>query len=115
VTGYRLAPSVRADLRELFAYVAEQDGVDRALQLHARFLEAFEFLGAALGAGRVHEDLTGPAVLWWTIGNYLVAYDDTRLPIEALHVLDGRRDIRSLFQSRKRAFEADPEGHTYRE
>jgi plasmid stabilization system protein ParE len=42
MTGYRITPIADRDLREIPQYVAEQDGVDRALHVHGKFPGAFE-------------------------------------------------------------------------
>lgn len=47
---YQLAESAENDLREILRYVAEKDGVDRALHVQVRFVEAFEMLAMVPGA-----------------------------------------------------------------
>ncbi|HKB14754.1 MAG TPA: type II toxin-antitoxin system RelE/ParE family toxin [Planctomycetota bacterium] len=96
MTGYRLAPTAEGDLREILQYVGEQDGVDRALHVHGKFLETFELLGASPGVGRVREELSGATVRWWTVFNFVVIYEAEREPIEILRVLHGMRDLGTL-------------------
>jgi plasmid stabilization system protein ParE len=57
--SYRITPTAERDLRDILQYIAEHDGVDRAADVHEKFVEAFELLGSVPGAGRVREDLTG--------------------------------------------------------
>ena len=96
MTGYQITPTAERDLRDILQYVVEQDGVDRALHVHGKFLEAFELLGTSPGAGHVREDLTGATVRWWTVFKFVVVYDAERSPIEILRVLHGMRDFGPL-------------------
>jgi len=96
MTGYRITPTAERDLREILRYVAEQDGLDRALHVHEKFLDAFALLGSSPGAGRVREDLTGTTVRWWTVFKFVVIYEAERSPVEILRVLHGMRDLGAL-------------------
>jgi plasmid stabilization system protein ParE len=96
MTGYRLTQAAERDLREILQYVAEQDGVDRALHVYDNFREAFELLASSPGAGRVREDITGVTVRWWTVFRFVIIYEAEHSPIEVLRVLHGMRDVGSL-------------------
>jgi toxin ParE1/3/4 len=93
MTGYRITPTAERDLRGILQYVAEKDGIDRALHLHWKLAEAFELLGASPGAGRVRADLTGPTVRWWTVFKFVIIYEAESSPVEILRVLHGMRDL----------------------
>ena len=47
--GYRLTETAEAELGEILLYVADRDGVERALHVHDRFVRAFELLAAQRG------------------------------------------------------------------
>ena len=42
--GYRLSHTAQEELEEIFLYISEHSGTDRALRVHGRFLTAFEHL-----------------------------------------------------------------------
>jgi len=94
--SFRITPTAQHDLREILQYIAEHDGVDRALHVHEKFFEAFGLLGASPGAGRLRKDLTGATVRWWTVFKFVVIYDAERSPVEILRVLHGMRDLGAL-------------------
>jgi toxin ParE1/3/4 len=96
MTLYRITPPAERDLREILQYVAEHDGIERALRVHDKFLEALELLGASPGAGHTREELTGPTVRWWSVFKFLVVYQADKAPIEVLRVLHGMRDLTGL-------------------
>ncbi len=94
---YRITETAENDLREILEHVAQHDGLDRALRVHSKLLEAFETLSAAPRAGRVREDVTGPTVRWWTVIHLVIIYTAEPSPIEILRVLHGMRDLDELF------------------
>jgi plasmid stabilization system protein ParE len=94
--SYRITPTAERDLRDILRYIAEQDGVDRALHVYGKFVEAFELLGSSPGAGRVRKDLTGTEVRWWTVFKFVVICDAEHSPVEVLRVLHGMRDLGAL-------------------
>lgn len=96
MTGYRITPRAERDLREILEYIAEEAGVDRALHVHGKLLEALELLGSRPGAGRVREDLAEANVRWWPVLKFVVVYEAERSPIEILRVLHGMRDLPTL-------------------
>jgi len=97
MTGdYQLAESAESDLREILQYVAEKDGVDRALHVQARFIEAFEMLGLLPGVGSTRPELTGGLIRWWTVFRWIVLYDPATAPITILRVIHGARDMEHI-------------------
>ncbi len=93
MTQYRITPTAERDLRGILVYVAEADGVERALLVHERFFEAFELLAFAPRSGRLREDVTGPDIRWWTVIGFAIVYEAECTPIEILRVLHGMRDL----------------------
>jgi toxin ParE1/3/4 len=94
--SYRITPTAERDLRDILQYIVEHDGVDRALHVYEKFVEAFELLGSSPVAGRVRKDLTGTGVRWWTVFKFVIVYDAERSPVEVLRVLHGMRDLGAL-------------------
>jgi len=70
---FLLTPEARADLTEIWTYIAEDsvDGADLAL---AKLYDAFTRLGRTPGMGRHREDLADPRHRFWTVYSYVVAY-----------------------------------------
>lgn len=69
--GYFLVPQARADLREIFNYIAE-DNIDAAGKVLDRFLEVFELLGDNPDMGHFRDDLTTHPVRFFPVYSYLV-------------------------------------------
>jgi len=59
--GYRLSQTAEAELEEILLYVAEQSGVDRALRVHRRFVDAFEHLTEMPNSGSERRDALTPS------------------------------------------------------
>lgn len=101
MSGYRLTESAEADLDEILGFIAERDGINRALHVYEAFTKAFERLADAPGIGTRRPPMTGDAVRWWPVFSFLVVYDAEREPIDILRVIHGARDLRRLFPDRK--------------
>ena len=97
MTGYILTETAENDLREVLDYIAGQDGRERALHVHRKFVQAFEALAGAPGMG-VQRELTPPGVRWWTVFRFLVIYQSEASPIEILRIIHGAREIRLLLE-----------------
>jgi len=90
---YQLTETVEEELGEILRYVAEQDGIDRALHVHGKFVEAFGALAAMPGIGSKRLHLTGERVRWHTVFRWVVIYDPEASPITILRVIHGARDL----------------------
>lgn len=89
---YRLTEQAENELGEILQYVAQKDGVERALNVHGKFLGAFEHLAAMPNAGSRRMALTGDQVRWWTVFKWVVIYDPGT-PITILRVIHGAREF----------------------
>lgn len=96
--GYQLTETAEAELAEILLYVADRDGVERALYVHDRFVQAFELLAAQQGAGTTRPNLTGEHVRWWFVFKWVVIYDPESSPISILRVIHGARDLERLLR-----------------
>ncbi len=96
--GYQLTETAEAELAEILLYVADRDGVERALYVHGRFVQAFELLAAQQGAGTTRPNLTGEHVRWWFVFKWVVIYDPESSPIGILRVIHGARDLERLLR-----------------
>ena len=97
MSGYRLTESAETDLHDILGFIAERDGIDRALHVYEKFVEAFEALAASPGIGTRKPEFTDDPVRWWPVFRFLVVYDAGRKPVDILRVIHGARDITRLF------------------
>jgi len=93
MSGYRLAATAESDVAAILDFIAERDGVDRALAIHDSFVAAFEMLVSMPRAGRRHESITG-CFRWWSVFGWLVIYDGEVSPLNILRVVHGARELR---------------------
>ena len=98
MTDYTLSEIAEAELDDILQSIAERDGVDRALHVHAKFVDAFESLATSPSIGVVKLHLTTTNVRWWPVFSYLVAYDAEAQPLAILRIIHGARDLPKLFQ-----------------
>jgi plasmid stabilization system protein ParE len=96
VSAYTLASRAEHDLEQIFSYIADEHGEDRALAVHEALLSAFRFLADARHAGRERLDLTPEGVRWWNVDNFVVLYLAESSPIVVLRVIHGMRDLERL-------------------
>jgi plasmid stabilization system protein ParE len=102
-----LTPQARADLLEIWTYIAEDspENADRVLErLHA----AFTRLAEMPGMGHHREDLADARHRFWTVFSYVIAYRDQTSPLEIIAIVHGARQLEAFFQHRigGQAFEA---------
>jgi antitoxin ParD1/3/4/toxin ParE1/3/4 len=95
--GYQLTDTAEVELEDVLGFVADRDGVQRALHVHGKFVEAFELLAFQPGSGTTRPKLTGQRVRWWPVFKWIVIYDPTSSPISILRVIHGARELDRLF------------------
>jgi toxin ParE1/3/4 len=95
--AYRLTPSAKRDLAEIFAYYEERAGLDAADHLIDSITERFSLLSDFPGAGRSAGDL-GAGVRCFPVGRYLVYYRKARRDVVILRVLHGARNQQRSFR-----------------
>jgi toxin ParE1/3/4 len=87
---YRVSREARADLAEVFSYIAE-DSVTAARRMNARFYEAFTTLARMPGIGRERPELDS-GTRSFPVGNYIIYYRERAQCIEISRVLHGMRE-----------------------
>jgi plasmid stabilization system protein ParE len=93
VSGFTLSSQAARELDEIVTYVADHDGVDRALEVLESLEDSFRFLADARHAGRERLDLTPAGVRWWNVDNLVVIYFAEASPIVVLRVIHGMRNL----------------------
>ncbi len=91
--GYSLTKTAEEELANILRFIAERDGVERALHAHDRFAETFEALALMPGAGDKRPHLTGEHFRWRTVFHFVVIYDPEASPVTVLRILHGARDL----------------------
>lgn len=92
--SYQLTETAAADLDEILLYIAERDGLDRALHVHQTFEDAFAALDATPLMGTLRADLTGDQQRWWFgVFNYTIIYRPVEKDVVILRVLHGARNL----------------------
>ena len=94
MTHFRLSAQARADLEEIWLFIAEDD-LQAADRFNALLLSKIISLAKQPLIGRAREDLR-PGVRGFPVGNYVIFYRDTPAAVEIIRILHGARDIASL-------------------
>jgi plasmid stabilization system protein ParE len=98
--SFRLAPAAAEDIREIWAYIAE-DSASAAGRFRLKLLGACRELGNNAGMGHKREDLAEERpLLFWPVGSYLIIYRAEHSPIEIVGVAHGARDIPAFLRRR---------------
>ena len=95
MSAYVLTPLAKADIFDIWAYIAENsepvaDRVEQAIY------DACAFLAEGPLRGHTRPDLTARPLRFWTLiryPNYTVVYRPETAPLQIVAVLHGRRNI----------------------
>ncbi len=85
----------RADLFELWEYLAERDGIASADLMVARIYDGLARLRTTPHIGKPREELA-PKVRSWNVPPYLVLYRAERAALMLVRVVHGSRDLHRL-------------------
>jgi plasmid stabilization system protein ParE len=102
MSAYVLTPLARADIFDIWAYIAEnsETAADRVEQA---IYDACAFLAESPLRGHTRPDLTPRALRFWTLSrypNYTVVYRPDSAPLQIVAVLHGKRNIRRVIRQR---------------
>lgn len=92
-----LTQTAEAELAQILEYIAQHDGIDRALRVHAKFADAFDTLASSPRIGSLKPHLTPKNIRWWPVFKFLIVYDASSSPLTILRVIHGARDLARLF------------------
>jgi toxin ParE1/3/4 len=95
MTRFVLHPEARADLDEIWEYIAADnlDAADRVLE------EIYNSLGALVRfprQGHTRPDLTSRPLRFHVVRDYVIAYAPDEVPLAVIAILHGRRNPRVL-------------------
>jgi plasmid stabilization system protein ParE len=103
MSGYVLTPLARADIFDIWSYIAEgsEDAADRVEQA---IIDACAFLADGPLRGHTRPDLTPHPIRFWTLSrypNYTVVYRPDTVTLQVVAVLHGNRNIRRILKQRQ--------------
>ena len=93
---FKLSPEAAGDIRDIWAYIAE-DSVKAVGKVRLGLFDACKLLAENPAIGHLREDLTDQPVLFWPVGSYLIIYDPRADPLAIVRVVHGARDVPGLF------------------
>jgi plasmid stabilization system protein ParE len=100
---YVLTPLAKADIFDIWSYIAE-DSEDAADRVEQAIYAACEFVAETPMCGHSRPDLTTRSLRFWTVTrypNYAVVYRAETTPIEIVAVMQGKRNIRRILKQRQ--------------
>jgi len=93
---YRVSDEARADLDEIWLYIA-QDNPDAADKFVRAIVSRFPMLASMPFMGRQREELL-PRLRSFPVRSYVIFYRPMEIGVEIARVLDGARDVPPLFE-----------------
>lgn len=102
MSAYVLTPLARADIFDIWAYIAENSET-AADHVEQGIYDACAFLAESPLRGHSRPDLTSRALRFWTLSrypNYTVVYRPDTAPLQIVAVLHGKRSIRHVIKQR---------------
>ncbi|HKQ86350.1 MAG TPA: type II toxin-antitoxin system RelE/ParE family toxin [Candidatus Acidoferrales bacterium] len=102
MSDFVLTPIARADLFEIWAYIAE-DSETAADRVEQAIYEACASLSSMPLAGHSRPDLTSLPVRFWNLRrypNFMIVYRPETRPVQIVAVLHGKRNIERILTQR---------------
>jgi plasmid stabilization system protein ParE len=103
MSDYDLTPLAKADVFEIWAYIAD-DNEDAADRVERAIYDACKFVAESPLRGHSRKDLTSRALRFWTLTrypNYTIVYRPETAPVQVVAVLHGTRDVRRILKNRQ--------------
>lgn len=100
MTGYVLTPVAKADIFDIWSYIAE-DSESAAARVEQAVYDACAFLAEGPMRGHTRADLTAHPLRFWTLQrypNYTLVYRPDTAPLQIVAVLHGKRNIRRMLK-----------------
>src|ERR1035441_35104 len=100
MTAYALTPLAKADIFDIWSYIAD-DSEETANRVEQAIYDACAFVAEAPTRGHFRSDLTSRPLRFWTLTrypNYTVVYRPETSPLQVVAVLHGKRNIRRILK-----------------
>jgi plasmid stabilization system protein ParE len=95
---YRFTPQARADLFDIWNFIA-RDNREAADHVEAAIFRSCDLLSNSPLIGQTRKDLTSLPVRFWVVHpyrNYLIVYDPANQPLRIIRILHGARHVAPL-------------------
>lgn len=102
MSAYVLTPLAKADIFNIWAYIAE-NSESAAGRVEQAIYDACAFLAEGPLRGHTRPDHTPRPLRFWTLNrypNYTVVYRPDTAPLQIIAVLHGKRNIRHILKQR---------------
>jgi plasmid stabilization system protein ParE len=102
VSGYALTPLARADIFDIWSFIAE-DNEEAADRVEQAIYEGCAFLARGPLRGHYQRELTIRPLRFWTLTrypNYTIVYRPDTDPLQIVAVVHGKRNIRRILKQR---------------
>jgi plasmid stabilization system protein ParE len=103
MSAFRLTPLAKADIFDIWSYIAE-DSEDAADKVERAIFEACESAAKTPLGGHSRPDLTARRLRFWTLSkypSYSVVYRPDTAPLEIVAVMHGKRNLRRILKQRQ--------------
>ncbi|HEY1683180.1 MAG TPA: type II toxin-antitoxin system RelE/ParE family toxin [Tepidisphaeraceae bacterium] len=94
---YRISRRADRDIEEICDYIA-LDKPSAADRFDEKLNQTIQMLADFPGAGHIRTDVKDRRYLFWSVGNYVIAYRLEKKKLIVVRVLHGARDFRRLFR-----------------
>ena len=92
MSRYVLSRLADRDLNEIWEFIADRDGIDRADGVVADLEDALRFLTENPNAGHCREDLAPRSHRFWSVHEILVIYLADTTPLQVVRFWHAKRD-----------------------
>ena len=100
---YALTPLAKADVFDIWSYIAE-DSEEATARVEQAINDACVFVAEAPMRGHSRPDLTARSLRFWTLTrypNYAIVYRPDKAPLEIVAVMHGKRNIKRIPRERR--------------
>lgn len=100
MSGYALTPLAKADIFEIWSFIAE-DSEETADRVEQAIYDACAFVAQAPMRGHSRSDLTSRSLHFWTLTrypNYSIVHRPETSPLQVVAVLHGKRNLRRMLK-----------------
>jgi antitoxin ParD1/3/4/toxin ParE1/3/4 len=97
MAAFLLTPHARLDLFQIWDFIADQSGVDRADGVARELESAMHRLAKLPGMGHRRDDLADESLRAWPVFSFVIVYRPETSPLHVVRVLHGARDIGGIF------------------
>jgi plasmid stabilization system protein ParE len=97
---YRISRRADKDIEEICDFIA-RDNLDAANRLDERIHQTIKSLAEFPGMGHTRSDVEDRRYLFWSVGNYVIAYRIERKSLVVVRIVHGARDFRRLFNKNR--------------